>query len=1590
MRDHEKEDLTTRVQALSESKRLLLDNLLKAQQEQKRKALLQERELAKPRKRAAGMTSLPCTFMQKKFWYVEQLYDQSTAYNLSGYVHFQGKLQPELLKAAFQQLITRHEALRSRFTEVQGALQAELTDDSGEESYSFYDCEATGLSIASGEFRAMMIEEGLRPFVLSAGRLIRLIVYKFGPGEWIGQIVWHHMVSDGYSSGILIKEMLESYERLASGRSSVPPGDADLQYYDYAVHMNQRITGGDFDQELRFWQEHLAGSNMTCAIPADYPAGTGLEYRGDRVEFAVGRGLKQRLEAAAKRQGVTPFVLYLSALKIMLHKVVRQDDVIVGVPVAGRNEAEWQGIVGCFLNMLPVRSKLGEEQTLFQYIQAEQAHVLAALAHQNIPFDRIVEELQVERDLYSTPVYQVVFSYESDALKDIALPHFGIDFAELDLKTAKVDLALEINDTAEGLSAWIEYKSGKFSRHRMESLRDYYLQILEVIAKDADLPVRAVEMITSAEKEQILHRFNSPVSGYRPETLKSLFEAQAARRSEEPAAVCGEESITYGELNRRSNRLAHYLRKSGIGPESIVGILLDKSIAALIAVLGVTKAGGAFMALDRSYPPERIKYMLADSGAALIITAAAGSSPVGTAAQAVETGDPAVPDEIAASARAGAGNDPAVPEGIEIPAVAIDDPVILAESAENPEEHSTPDNLAYLIYTSGTTGQPKGVMVEHTGIANLRDYFAEEYGITGDDVVLQFANLVFDASVWELVMGLLTGAQLCIITKETALDPDRFEQEVRRHGVTVATLPPPFWNEVAGRKLGFRLLITAGSEASAAMVERLGEGLSYYNAYGPSETTVCASDWFYDRTSAVPDKIPIGRPIRNTQIYIMDGETLCGTGMVGELCVAGVGLARGYMNRPELTAERFTGNPFGPGRLYRTGDYASWLEDGNIAFTGRMDGQVKIRGHRIELGEIESKLISYNKVNDSVVLAQSDANGNATLAAYLVTDSAVTIQELKAHLAETLPAYMIPASYYIVDSIPLNLSGKTDTARLAAGARKLEPGSGYAEPTTENERKLARIWSELLGLEKVSVKDPFFEIGGDSIISMQVIARAAGEGLKIELKSFYEDKCIERMALHAGKTGTQDSEQGEIAGVYPLTPIQRWFFGNSFAEYNHWNQSVCLELEEPCNPDILDAALNEVCRQHDVLRTRMRAGEDGKEGKDGKDGKPYAEILPMAVMRRLEAVELPEGVEGLNNKLFPQAVIDLQKSLSLEAGIVFKGLLVQSPGARERLVLTAHHLVCDAVSLRIIIEDLFVFYRTLLAGDEVMPRRKTASFPAWSTAAAAYAGSFEAAVKTNEWKREYPAVARAILECPKQPNCEEQAASAVFTLSCEDTSRLLQEVPKHFSIKPDELMMAALAVHLRKRGGGQVIFTESHGRDLLIDEVDLSRTAGWFTEWYPLIVPEGPPGDLGVALKRVKDALADARKRKFEYLLGDYPPGTVPVIFNYMGVLDNERLKGAGFRVLGGETLHTRGAGNGRVSLLEVNAYVLESKLTFEWVYNRILHSAEQTARETGDFMRILLEAVDYCLNSGDDGLSAADFLGVDMEDLDMILAKFN
>ncbi len=1539
----EDKNIEQRMNALSESKAKLLEKLLKEQKKKKRKYFQDRAGTSRIPGRKKALEELPCSYMQKKFWYVEQMNPNSIAYNISGYVHFKGKLNTGCLKAALSEVIKREEALRSCFVEKNGSLVVQLKEVDVDTIYQERNC--TAREYDEVEREKMMVEEGRIPFALEKGDLIRLVCYQFSETDWIGQIVMHHIVSDGYSSGVIIKELLSIYEQLVEKRyrGMVAP---EIQYYDYVMYENRQIRDNKYQDQLNYWVESLSGSVMKCEIPSDFQVKDVVTYQGDRVLFHIPQELKEKIETLAKKNNVTNFCILMSALKILLHKYLAQDDIIVGTPVLGRNSQECQELVGCFINMLPVRSVIHQEAKVVDFIKSENNNILNGLKNQEVPFDYIVEQMKVEKDIYSSPIYQVVFSYEANAIRDIHIKDLEIEFSELNLQTAKVDLALEVNDRENGFEAWFEYKSNKFARERVEKIAEYYLLLLEKIVSVTDEKISELEMITEYEKNLILHTFNTKTSNqYVPRTISAIFEEVVSENPDKKAVVCKEESVTYRELNERANQLASYLLKKGVTKETIVAVMLEKSIDAIVAFLGITKAGGVYLPLDLTYPEERLSYILEDSRTTYVITDEEGKTAYEKATF-----------------------------------LSVRDERIDREPKENVRTEAKADQTAYIIYTSGTTGKPKGVMVGHTGIQNLRDYMLEVLKVTKEDVVLQFANLVFDASVWEFTMGLLTGATLCIVTKDVILDEAQFMQTIEEKKVTVATLPPQFWTMIQDKKPDLRILITAGSEAKQNMLKDLDDNTIYFNAYGPTETTVCATAWEYDRTKALQEPVPIGIPVTNMQVYIMNQNHLCGIESVGELCVAGVGVAKGYLNNATLTGEKFVDNPFGEGKMYRTGDYASWTKNGNIIFHGRIDTQVKINGYRVEIGEIETAILSLDQVQDAVVTVHTEEKGSKSLVAYVIAEEGLRANEIRDQLVKKLPNYMIPASYYRVAAFPLNINGKVDFSKLAQRGEKMDFRYEFVEACGEVEKILAEIWCESMSLEKVSVTDNFFEIGGDSIICMQIISKAAEKGFKLDLKSFYDDKNIREMSKHVKMIDSAADEQGEITGDMELTPIQKWFMEQNFEQPEYWNQSVELEIKE-MQMEPLNQALNEVLRQHDLLRARLI-----KEQNTWKLRIPAFSEKQIVTLQKVE-----------DEKEEKEAVIVLQKSVDIEGGDAFKALLMETRNG-WKLVLTAHHLICDAVSYRYIVEDVFRFYDSLIREEEIQYPMKSNSFLYWEQELGRYRKEERTLSRIKWWKnRPWDQVKKLPRDNEKVENLEQDAVTIAHTFSTEETRRLLKEVPANYSISTKELLTACLTIVLREWDQKtHAIYLESFGRDMLTEQMNNARTIGWFTQVYPFLMEINEEDSLNNILRKCKDALAEVEKYKAEYLMysdsesgAGYERERESLLFNYLGQLDNTVEESSDYSIISGNELFPRGGYNHRPFLMDVTAYISKEQLHIEICYSNRIYKESTMRRLLTNYVSKISDSVAHCIETEESSLTASDFSDVDLEDLDYILSKF-
>lgn len=1537
-------NIEQRMNALSESKAKLLEKLLTEQKKKKRESFQDRAGAIQIPKREKELESLPCSYMQKKFWYVEQMNKNSIVYNISGYVHFKGKLDTACLKEALSEVIKREEAVRSCFVERNGSLVVQLKDMDMDAVYKEINC--TEHEYSEAEREEMMIAEGRIPFDLGKGELIRLVCYKFSETDWNGQIIMHHIVSDGYSSGVIIKELLSIYEQLVEKRyqrTAIP----EIQYYDYVIHENKQLSDNKYQDKLNYWVESLSGSVMKCEIPSDFQVDNVVTYQGDRVLFRIDQELKEKIETLAKKNNVTNFCILMSALKILLHKYVSQDDIIVGTPVMGRNSQECQELVGCFINMLPIRSVIDKEEKVIDFIKSENSNILNGLKNQEVPFDYIVEQMKVEKDIYSSPIYQIVFSYEANAIRDIRVKDLEIEFSELNLQTAKVDLALEVNDNENGYEAWFEYKSNKFGRERIEKIVQYYMILLEKIVSANNEKISELEMITDYEKNLVLHTFNSKTSEtYVPRTISAIFEEVASENPYKKAIVFKEESITYNELNERANQLASYLLKKGVTKETIVAVMLEKSIDAIVAFLGITKAGGVYLPLDLTYPQDRLSYILEDSQTAYIIMDDSNNL---------------------------------VFEKAEF--IHIKDGSIYAESKENVVVDTEVGQTAYIIYTSGTTGKPKGVMVGHTGIQNLKDYMMDVLKVTKEDVVLQFANLVFDASIWEFTMGLLTGATLCIVTKDMVLDETLFMQTLEEKKVTVATLPPQFWTMIQDKKPDLRILITAGSEAKQNMLKDLNDNTIYFNAYGPTETTVCATAWEYDRSRTLQDPIPIGIPVINMQIYIMNQNNLCGIESVGELCVAGVGVAKGYLNNAALTNEKFVDNPYGEGKIYRTGDYASWTKDGNIIFHGRIDTQVKINGYRVEIGEIETAILSMEQVQDAVVTVCTEENGSKSLVSYIIAPDSLKANDIRDNLMEKLPHYMIPANYYRVSSFPLNINGKVDFSKLVQMGEKMVFQYEYVEASSDAEKLLSEIWRECMSLEKVSVTDNFFEIGGDSIICMQIISKAAEKGIKLELKSFYDDKNIREMAKNAKMLDGATYEQGEITGDMSLTPIQKWFIGHNYEQAEYWNQSVELKVKEMQVPQ-LNHALNEVLRQHDILRAQLL-----------KEQNAWKLSIPAFSEKQIVTAQKVADQNEEN-----EAIIALQKSVDIYGGDAFKALLLDTKDGMK-LVLTAHHLICDAVSYRYIVEDVFDFYASLIREKEIHYPMKSNSFIHWERELSNYMKEERTLSRIKWWKsHKWNQLQKLPRDRANESNLEQDAVTISHTFLEEETERLLKDVPQNYSISIKELLIACLGIVLKEWDQKtHAIYMESYGRDVLTEQMNNTRTVGWFTQVYPFLMEINDDDSLNDTFRKCKDVLAEVEKHKAEYLMYSdsesefgYEMEKESLLFNYLGQLDNAVDESSDFMIISGKDLFPRGENNHRPFLIDVNAYISGGQLHIDICYSSKIYEETTIRNLLSNYVGKISDSVVYCIETEESSLSASDFSDVDLEDLDYILSKFN
>ncbi|HEV2845439.1 MAG TPA: amino acid adenylation domain-containing protein, partial [Thermoanaerobaculia bacterium] len=997
-------------------------------------------EAAPPLRPAPRDGALPLSFAQERLWFLDRLEPGSAAYNISDALRLDGALDVPALERTLSEVVRRHEALRTSFAEG-GRGPAQVIHPPRPVDLQVRDLSGLPEAEREAEARRVMIEDQRRPFHLAAGPLLRVSLLRLGEREHVLLFSVHHIVSDGWSMGVLVREVGALYSAYRSGGTSPLP-ELPVQYGDYARWQRSWLQGEVLDGRVAWWRERLAGAPALLPLPADRQRPAVQRFRGARRSAWLSRESSAALRSLGREGGATLFMTLTAAFGVLLGRSAGTDDVVVGTPTANRDRSEIEGLIGFFVNSLALRIDLAGDPAFPGLLARVREMLLGAYAHQELPFEKLVEELQPERSLAHSPLFQVMLVLQ-EAVQGpgLELPGLTLRREERPHEISKLDLTLTVDDTPSGLLCRWRYNVELFDAATVERMAERFRILVEGIAVEPGRPLSALPLLDAPERQQLLGEWSRgeiTVSGAR--LLHEMVEEQADRRPDAVALVFEGGELTYGELDHGANRLARRLRRLGVGPETTVGLSVGRSPEMILGLLAVLKAGGAYVPLDPEYPAERLAWLRADSGISVLLTEAELSEDPG-------------------------------------------------ESGERLPSSAGPDNLAYVIYTSGSTGTPKGVLVTHRGLDNLAEAQGRLFGIDRDSRVLQFASASFDASVSEIAMAFRAGAALVLAGRRSLLPGSELIELLRERRITTATLPPSALAALPEADLpDLRTIVVAGEACPVDLARRWAGGRRLVNAYGPTEATVCATAWTYDGG----DRLPIGRPIRNVEVYILEPNGHpAPVGVPGELLVGGVGLARGYRNRPDLTAERFVPHPFASGeRLYRTGDLARFRADGELEFLGRLDHQVKIRGVRVELGEVEAALLAQPGVREAVAVAREDGLGPARLVAY-VTGEELDGQSLRGALSRFLPEPLVPSAVVALDALPLTPNGKVD--RKALPAPETAGGLDFVAPRTALERFLAGLYQEILGVERVGIHDDFFALGGNSISGAMFVNRLQKE-----------------------------------------------------------------------------------------------------------------------------------------------------------------------------------------------------------------------------------------------------------------------------------------------------------------------------------------------------------------------------------------------------------------------------------------------------------------------------------------------------------------
>jgi amino acid adenylation domain-containing protein/non-ribosomal peptide synthase protein (TIGR01720 family) len=1516
---------------------------------------------------------------QKRLWLLQQESNHQP-YRVQCVVLVEGNIEHSILEKAIHNVWAKYEILRTSFpTLAEMAVPLQVIGEEGSIKFNYYDWHNLNTEIQQINIEVLFQDSKKLDFDLKEGFTSQIDVIKKSENQYLLLIAISTICADRISLHHLLHDISVTYDTYLQEHELE---DTPLQYADIAAWQNELLIGEEAEIAKEYWLNQKVPNSLINKLPNEKKVSQKPRFEPKVISINFDSNIINNIAAIAQKNNVDISTVLMACWQIILWRLTNKSEVVLALCCDGRNYQELQPAVGLLAKYLPIRIQPEEDNILFDILKQ---------------LDKLLNELDQWQDFFNSEDF---FAENKDGYESSFLP-FAFEFISQPSKYFATNISFSIQKIyscierfkvkllcwhqGDSLAAELYYDANLFEPKDIERLVAQFNTLLISVINNLETPIAQLEILSSEERQQLLVEFKNTKTVPHPyHCIHHWIEAQANNTPNNIAVVFENQHLTYQELNVKANNLANHLASLGVKPETVVALCIERSLDMIVAILGILKAGAAYLPLEPSLPKTALAFRLQDAQVSVLLT------------------QKRLVEQM----------------NFQVQVVLID-----ADISDSPQGNilkpATPENLAYVIYTSGSTGKPKGVAVEHRQIVNYVNGILEKLDLPEAASFAIVSTFAADLGNTAMYSALCTGGCLHIISQERATNPVAFGEYCDglrpavgdRYSIDCLKIVPSHLSALLSgshpEKLLPRQRLILGGEAATwdliKQVRQLAPKCKIINHYGPTETTVGVLTYPVEEvsTDTLSNPVPLGRPLANTQIYLLDNYCqLVPLGVVGEIYIGGDNVARGYINQPELTNERFIPNPFTTepdARLYKTGDLGRYQPDGNLEFLGRIDDQIKLHGYRIELAEIEAVLRQHSQIREVVVVAKEAHPGKKQLVAYIISQENLKSAELRDFIKQKLPDYMMPSQFVFLKALPLTANGKIDKKALPApDAVKPELQAAFVAPRTPVEIALAKIWAELLNLEQVSIHDNFFELGGDSIISIQAIAKANQVGLRLTPKQIFEHQTIAKLAVVADTISKSESEQGLVIGSVPLTPIQHSFFAKNLPEQHHWNQSFLLELQPDIEPNILQQAIQHLLAHHDALRLRFRPTANGWESFNaGVEAEvPFTKFD----FSELHQEQQKAAIEAKATEL--QASLDLSNSSLVRVALFDLGSQQNS-----RLLIIIHHLAVDGVSWRILLSDLQTAVEQLQQNQAIQLPAKTTSFKQWSERLQEYANTKILNSQLDFWCSEFrKRVSPLPVDYIGGLNTVSTSKTLPVFLNETETQALLQEVPAKYHTQINDVLLTALAKTFAEWTGEKTLLVnlEGHGREDIFTEVDLSRTVGWFTTVFPVLLDLENSATVGDALKAIKEQLRTIPNRGFDYgvlrYLSNHTAENLAAMpqaelcFNYLGQFDQVLQESSLFKLASESSGVTRSPLGNRRHLFDINGFVTGGYLQLNWIYSAAVHKEETVSSIAQNFVQALREIISHCQSADAGGYTPSDFskAKVSQKDLDFLVAKIN